>query len=253
MESRTIHRRGTPLQALWRTGHGNPLIVVPGALADAQSFVPVVEAMRRPEPVLIVNRRGRGASGDLGAGYDLDVEVEDLLAWVTALESPVQLIGWSYGGNIVLEASARAGVERPVAYEPGLAPLGLSALPRLWDADLDQRVEIINREISQVSDQELKVLRASSDWPRLVRLAEPVPAELAAMNAFDPGAGWAGIKAKLILGELNQNGSLYGEAFKRAARRLPLSTTTVLQGQGHLAHAADPVALGRLIADLLPH
>lgn len=252
MESRTIHRSGTPLQGLWRDGHGAPLIVVPGALADAQAFAPVVEAMNLPEPVLIVNRRGRGSSGEQGEDYDLEVEVEDLLAWMTALESPVRLMGWSYGANIVLEAAARAGVNSPVAYEPGLGPLGLSALPRLWDASPAQRVEIVNREISQASAEALEELRASAEWPRLVRLAEPVPGELQAMNAFDPGTGWAEVEAKLILGELNRKGTLYGEAFERAARRLPQSTTTILKGQGHLAHAADPVALGRLVASLLP-
>lgn len=251
MESRTIHRAGTSLHGLWRDGHGSSLIVVPGALADAQAFVPVIDAVNWPGPALILNRRGRGGSGGLGDDYSLEVEVEDLLAWIKALDSPVRLMGWSYGGNIVIEAAARVRVEDVVAYEPGLGPFGLFALPRLWEADPAQRVEIVNREISQVSARDVEDLEASPAWPQLVRLAGPVPAELKAMNDFDPGDRWEGIEAKLILGELNQEGSLYGEAFGRVARKLPLSTTTILSGQGHLAHAAAPTALGRLVGSLL--
>jgi|GEM_PF-4140383 len=30
MESRTIQRDGSTLHGLWRVGHGNPLIIIPG-------------------------------------------------------------------------------------------------------------------------------------------------------------------------------------------------------------------------------
>lgn len=251
MDSRTVHRSGTPLHGLWREGEGYPLIVVPGALADAQAFVPTVEALGRPEPVLIIDRRGRGGSGDLGKDYSLDVEVEDLLRWMDVLDSPVRLMGWSYGANIVIETAARGDVDDVVAYEPGLAPLGRSVIPRLYEADPDERVEIINRVISQVTAQEVEDLRASSAWPDLVRLAEPVADELAAMNAFDPGDRWDEVRAKLILGEMNQGDSNYGQAFRRAESRLPHSQTIIMSGQGHLAHAASPRALGRLVGELL--
>lgn len=246
-------RTGTRLHGLWRDGRGDPLIVVPGVLADAEAFVPVVRAMDRPEPVLILDRRGRGGSGDPGPDYSVDVEVDDLRAWIGEIGSPVRLVGWSYGATIAIETAARdervAGV---VAYDPGLRPFGLQALPKLRQADLDARVEIVNIEVSGFSAQYVETLRGSPVWDELKRLAGPVPDELAAVNAFTPDARWAEVAARLILGELNQGTEPYGPAFDRAARLLPRASTTLLAGQGHLAHAEDPDALGKLIADLLP-
>lgn len=69
MESRSIRHDGTRLHGLWRPGRGDPIVVVPGVMADAESFVPVVESIERPEPVLILDRRGRSSSGPLGENY----------------------------------------------------------------------------------------------------------------------------------------------------------------------------------------
>lgn len=84
----------------------------------------------------------------------------------------------------------------------------------------------------------------------MVRLAAPLPDELTALNAFRP-SDWSGVTARLILGEVNQGREPYGVAFDRVAERLPSARTTLLPGQGHLAHVEDPAALGRLVAELL--
>lgn len=252
MESRTIERAGVRLHGLWRPGSGQPIVVVPGVLADAAAFVPVVDAIRRPEPVLVVDRRGRSGSGPLGAGYSVETEVADLRAWLDDLVGPVHLVGWSYGAVITLEVAARDDrVLGVVCYEPGLAPFGREALPALRTADPGRRVEIINLDISRVPAEQVEVLRASPGWADLCRLAEPLYAELVAANAFVPNSGWAEVAAELIIGEHSQGAEPYGPAFDRAATRLPRSRTTVLPGQGHLAHAEDPVALGALFTELL--
>lgn len=100
MQSRSIRRDGTRLHGLWRPGQGDPILVVPGAMANADSFVPVVAAIKRPEPVLILDRRGRSSSGPLGQDYVVAAEVADVTAWIDHLGSPVTLVGWSYGATI---------------------------------------------------------------------------------------------------------------------------------------------------------
>lgn len=253
MESRLIHRGGVPLHGLWRPGTGDPLVVVPGVMADAQSFRPVADAFERPEPTLILDRRGRSLSGAPGPGYSLDTEVQDLLAWIDSLDTHLTLIGWSYGGTIALEAAARdSRVGAVVAYEPVLGPFGVEALPELRTADPDRRVEIVNLVVSKFPREHVDALRATPAWKELTRLAEPLVEELAAVNAFEPSHLWARVSAELILGEHNQAGAEpYGVAFERVLDRLPLATTTILKGQGHLAHADDPASLGRLIGQLV--
>lgn len=252
MNSRLIERDGVPLHGLWRAGHGSPIIVLPGAMADAASYVPVVEAIDRPEPILVLDRRGRSASGPQGATYSTATEVADLRSWLDQLGGPVVVFGWSYGANIALELAARDDrISQVVGYEPVLGPFGAELLPALRTADLDTRVEIINRDLSRVPAEAVAALRADPAWSELRRLAEPAVAELEAINSFEPSAGWSDLTPDLIIGEHSQGTEPYGPAFDRAAARLPRSRTTVLPGQGHLAHIHDPVALGRLITELL--
>ena len=253
MESRTISRAGTRLHGLWRPGRGSPILVVPGAMAGAREFVPTVEAFGRPEPVLILDRRGREPSGDLGPGYGVGVEVADLRAWIDELGEPVRVVGWSYGATIAVETAAvDPRVLGVVGYDPVLAPFGAAALPALRAADPERRVEIINLDISGYPRARLRTLRAAPElWAQLCRFADPLAEELAALNRFEPDPAWAGVPADLILGEHNQGTEPYGTAFAEVAARLPASRTTVLPGRGHLAHAEDPATLGRLIAGLL--
>lgn len=252
METRSIRRDGTHLHGLWRPGHGDPIVVVPGVMADAESFVPVVEAITRPEPVLILDRRGRSSSGPLGEGYSLATEVGDVSAWIDHLGSTVTLVGWSYGATIAVEVAASdKRVTGVVGYEPVLGPFGRDVLPELRQADLDRRVEIINLHVSMFPQERVDALKTTPAWPVLCRLSEPLAEELTALNAFEPGPRWSNVSAELILGQVNINAEPYGPAFERARECLPHSRTTILPGQGHLAHTDDPAALGRLISELV--
>ncbi|HIT76289.1 MAG TPA: alpha/beta hydrolase [Candidatus Avipropionibacterium avicola] len=253
MRSRLIEREGVPLHGLWRSGDdGVPIIVVPGAMAAAESYRPVVEAIERPEPVLVLDRRGRADSGPQPQSYSVATEVADLRQWIDHLGGPVVVFGWSYGATIALELAGQDDrIAQVIGYEPVLAPFGADLLPALRKADADTRVEIINRDLSRVPAQEVAALRQSPVWPSLCRLAEPALGELEAINAFEPGPGWADLAPELIVGDLSLGVEPYGPGFDRAAARLPRARTTILPGQGHLAHLDDPAALGRLVTGLL--
>jgi pimeloyl-ACP methyl ester carboxylesterase len=95
VKSRYIDRGGIRLHALWQSGTGTPLVVIPGVMTDAKGWRRVAEAVDRPEPVLVLNRRGRTPSGPLGIDYGVETEVLDLLAWLEWLDRPARLLGWS--------------------------------------------------------------------------------------------------------------------------------------------------------------
>jgi pimeloyl-ACP methyl ester carboxylesterase len=71
--------------------------------------------------VHVVDRRGRGESGPQGPHYNLQREIEDLLA-VRDRTGARFVFGHSYGGLIALQAAARTDeLERVAVYEPGVS------------------------------------------------------------------------------------------------------------------------------------
>ncbi|NIH88201.1 alpha/beta fold hydrolase [Amycolatopsis granulosa] len=250
-------RAGRVLIAEKRGGDGPPLVVLPGVMADATSWRPVVEALPLPNPVIVINRRGRAPSGPLGDGYSVRTEIDDLHHVLDALGGAVDLFGWSYGALIALDAATeRQDLRSVVAYEPVSGPFGTDALKplRAAEGDLDRAVEIVNRVVSGFSAEYVAALRESPVWPVLRPLAHPLATELAAINDHTPAFDRyrdLDIPVTLLLGEVNEGVEPYGTAFGRFERALPQARRTVLPGQGHLAHAQAPEVLAEFLAAAL--
>lgn len=244
-----VNRAGTTLVAERRDGAGAPLVILPGVMADAASWRPVVDHLALPNPVVVLNRRGRVPSGPLGHGYSVRTEIDDLHAVLDALGEPAELFGWSYGGLIALEAAVeRDDLLSVIAYEPVSSPFGTDALEplRAAEGDLDRAVEIVNRVVSGFSAEYVAELRQSPAWPVLRPLAHPLAGELTALNAHEPAFDrYRDIAAPvtLLLGEVNEGTAPYGTAFAKFERALPRARRVVLPGQGHLAHVQGPDVL----------
>ncbi len=87
--------------AFERSGAGSPLVLVHGT-----------------STVYAVDRRGRGSSSD-ATRYDIEREVEDIVAVVGSIGQPIDLLGHSYGGICSLEAALRTShLRRLILYEP---------------------------------------------------------------------------------------------------------------------------------------
>ena len=56
---RNVEREGVRLALTRRDGSGRPLLIVPGVMADAAAWQPVVAALDVPGPVYVLNRRGQ--------------------------------------------------------------------------------------------------------------------------------------------------------------------------------------------------
>lgn len=259
MRTLRFDRDGTVLFAERRDGDGVPLVVVPGVMADACSWRPVVDALPVPNPVIVLNRRGRVPSGPLGPDYSLRTEIDDLNHVLDVIGEPVDLFGWSYGGLIALEVAVdRQRLRSVVAYEPVSSPFGIEALddPRNahHDGDLDRAVEIVNRTVSGFSAEYVAELRANPVWPVLRPLAHPLADELVALNAHTPA--WdrypeIDVPVTLLLGKLNEGAPPYGTAFEVIRNALPQADVVRMPGQGHLAHAQAPEVLAKYIAQAI--
>lgn len=255
MRSLRFERAGAT--ALVREGAGTPLVLVPGVMADAESWRPVVDHIHLPNPVLVVNRRGRAPSAPLGPHYSVRTEIDDLNQVLDELGTDAHLFGWSYGGLIAVEtATERYDLRSLTLYEPVALPFAAEQVAPLREAvargDLDRAVEIVNRDISGFSPEYVANLRQSPAWASLVPLAAPLAEELAAVNQHSPALGRypsLDMPVTLLVGERSEGGFPYGKPFSLFASALPQARTVRLAGQGHLAHVHAPDLLGKHITD----
>ena len=257
---RTIQKKLSVGGSSWITVdvYGEPdapgLVVVPGVMSAAYAWRRVAGTVDAWPSVVVVNRRGRAASGPLTTSYSLRTEVEDLAVVLDEFAGTRALFGWSYGGLIALLAADDRPIPRVIAYEPVMRPFGRDALPDLKSAaeqaDWDRCVEIVNRQISGFSAAHVEELRTDRDgWATLRRLSGPLYAELDALNTAPPPAALARLAAQvdLIIGQFNRGTAPYGTSFDTVRQRVAPARVHELPGQGHLAHIQAPAELGRLL------
>ncbi|MGD9892116.1 MAG: alpha/beta fold hydrolase [Dehalococcoidia bacterium] len=167
---RVVSRDGTMI-SFERTGEGPPLVLVHGGFSDHMtnwaSVKPLLQADFR---VTALARRGRGET-DRTDGHSLADEAADVAAVIEAEETPVLLLGHSYGALCALDAAALVPdrIAKLVLYEPPW-PNALSdelvtrmeglGSRREWDA----LVEVFLIDGLQVPPDDVAALRRSAEW-----------------------------------------------------------------------------------------
>jgi pimeloyl-ACP methyl ester carboxylesterase len=240
-DRRSIARDGVPI-AVFRSGDGPPLVLVHGATADHTTWRTSGPLLAARHTLHAIDRRGRGASGDGAAGqtYAIEREFDDLAAVVDAIaadtDSPVDVVGHSYGGRIALGAALRtANLRRLVSYEGAPpAPDGLGyqdadagtvrRVEQLVAAgDRDEALATFMRDIVGMPEPDLAAFRADPIWPRRAAAIDTTIRELGA--------------------EANPAGSL--DALGAVSQRLRNGRVVTIAGARHAAHhthAAEFVA-----------
>eukprot|EP01133_Synstelium_polycarpum_P000428 gene428-510_t len=105
----------------------------------------LAEALKQRFTVVLMDRRGHGASGAQGDNYSMDKETDDLAA--VAKETGARLIfAHSFGGLVTLETQLRYPntFQTMVLYEPGVSIKGLS-MPWEWVSDYQACLAADNR------------------------------------------------------------------------------------------------------------
>ncbi|GIJ30845.1 hypothetical protein Vqi01_60070 [Micromonospora qiuiae] len=160
--------------------------------------------------------------------------------------------GWSYGGLIASETATRRQDVRSLGlYEPVSGPFAEHVTPAIrdaaQDADLDRLVEIVNIEIAGYDHDHVRSLRESPIWDHLRLLAQALPAEHTALNAFTPHyERYRGLQipVDILAGTLSAAaGGVYAEAVDRFVSAMPHARLTWMEGLSHLAHVEAPAVL----------
>jgi pimeloyl-ACP methyl ester carboxylesterase len=217
-----------------------------------------VPTLARHFTVVVVDRRGRGDSGD-APGYAIEREAEDVAAVIDAIGEPVHLLGHSYGGVVALQAALRSDGLRSLAlYEP---PIGFDGLPEALIAELDElitagapaaAVELFMGETVGLPADVLAELRAdTAAWRPMVDSAHTLPRELRSVAdfRFDPGRyGDLSVPTVLLAGTDSPPELHVGVEILRAALGAPVR---MMPGVDHEAVTTGPAVLSAAIIELL--
>jgi len=96
---RFVEVNGAKLHYLDWGGQGPLLLLVHGFTNTAYTFGQLAPALTREYRVMAVTRRGHGASEPPPAAFDLDLNVDDLAAFIAAFsDEPAIVAGMSHGG-----------------------------------------------------------------------------------------------------------------------------------------------------------
>jgi pimeloyl-ACP methyl ester carboxylesterase len=254
-ELEIVSRDGTRI-AFWRSGSGEPLVLVHGTSADHRRWAKVLPALEERFTVFNVDRRGRGGSGD-GPDYAIEREFEDVTAVVESIGEPVTLVGHSYGGICALEAALRtSAVQCLILYEPPLpvgveiyAPGVLDRLQELLDAGEREAVlTTFMTDVVRMPAEELEQVRSQPGWDARVDGAFTVVRETRVHDAyqFEPDR-WRelAVPTLLLLGGLSP--PIFTKAIEVLLTTLPQTTFCVLPGQQHVAMVTAPRMLAEVI------
>ncbi len=252
---------GTRL-ASHRQGSGPPLILVYGALADFTYWRALLPFLRDKFSLHVLERRGRGASGDTQP-YAAEREVEDVLTVIESVGRPCNLFGHSSGAILALEAARRSQlVRRLILYETPVDPserrgTGRPALQAglkqelesiMAESDRNRAVETFLREAFEAPEAAIKKLKESPRWQEHVALAHTMIYDAAVVSHFnsrDLQLGDFATPTQLILGAVSPEAEAAGT--KVLASALPDCRLTVLEGEGHNGVYTAPERLAAIV------
>lgn len=173
--------------AYWVAGdEGPPLLLVHGTTADHTRWGPLLPHLTAHATVYVVDRRGRGSSGDAGL-YSAAREFEDVAAVVDAIArahgTAVDLYGHSYGALCALGAAALTdNVRKLVLYEPAIAASDaqsdatVDSMDELLErGEREAVVEMLFRDVLGMTADELAMFKAAPSWAGRVAAAHTVP------------------------------------------------------------------------------
>ncbi|MGH2754655.1 MAG: alpha/beta fold hydrolase [Actinomycetota bacterium] len=242
-----------------RSGTGPPLILVHGTAADHTRWRPVVPILREQFSVCVLDRRGRGGSGDTEP-YAIEREYEDIVAVIGTFGSPVSVLGHSYGGICALGASLLASnLDRMVLYEPpvrssGTLPPGL--VDRL-EASLaagrpEEALVAFCTEVLRMTPAQLESFRALAAWPARVAAAHTLPRELRTADAYRlDGSLFAANQTPTLILEGGESPAFLRASTAAVHDVLPNSSIVVMPGQQHVAMDTAPDLFTKLVVDFL--
>jgi pimeloyl-ACP methyl ester carboxylesterase len=256
--SSTVSTDGTSIGWISK-GMGQPLLMVHGGGADHTRLEPFANLLADRFAVHLVDRRGRGMSGDADT-YNIEVEYDDIAAVAEVIGPGVTVLGHSYGGPIAIGAATRTdAIARVIAYEgwPSLSgsppsdEIGDTAkrIQALLDSDdRDGAVTLVFRDLVGIDETQLEQMRRQPFWQARLDAAATLPRELRTEPTIQVTPDdMTAIAAPVLLVVGGQNETVLRPGADQLCTHLRDARIHVLAGQGHMAFDTAPELLATAI------
>jgi pimeloyl-ACP methyl ester carboxylesterase len=243
--SKVLSKDGTAI-AFDKLGHGQPIILVDGALCS-RSFGPTPKLAQLLAPHFTVfnyDRRGRGESGD-NAPYAIAREVEDMEALIAEAGGSASVFGISSGAALALAAAAnRANIKKLALYEP---PFVAGRSRRRPPADSEAQLRRLVAEgrradavkfflVDMVGMPAIfaYIMRVLPVWPKLKAVAHTLPYDAAVLGDFSlPRERAASVTVPTLVIGGEKSPVELRNAVSAVAETVPGAQRRMLKGQTH--------------------
>lgn len=239
----------------FRRGVGPALVITHGSVAVSDNWVPATEHLARDFTCLVMDRRGRGRSGD-APEYDLATEASDIAAVMAVAGPGAHLMGHSYGALCALAYAERHRVdgalllfEPPLAVEGPVAGDGLQTYRELIAAgEYDAAIEFAVINIVRVPPEQIPSLRETPMWATLVELSPTWTRELEQIDKLGADlTHYSSITASThLIAGTDTTPFLYASA-QALAKVIPNASIWYLDGMDHFAHVVNPSAFAATV------
>ncbi len=231
------------------SGSGPLLVLVDGALCTRRigPGSGLARLLARDFTVINYDRRGRGDSGDAPA-YEVEREVEDLLAVIEAAGGQAFIFGQSSGAVLALHAAARSpqiirvGVyEAPFIVDDSRAPTGPEYHQKLTELlDHGKRGQAVRLFLTLVGLPPLVIggLRLTPLWRKLTAIAPTLTYDSLITVEHQQGRPlspdlWAAISGPTLVLRGGASSAWMQNGMQALADALPDASLMTLEGQTH--------------------
>ena len=232
-------------------GTGPAVVLVDGALCQ-RSMGPargLAAALAGEFTVYAYDRRGRGESCPGATPYDIQREVEDLVAVIEATAGSAHVFGSSSGAALALDAACQgAPIDRICAYE---APFILDDSRPPNDVDLPQRVQAMvddgrrgdavrtfMRTVGMPAPF-VALMRLMPVWRKLTGVAHTLPYDLSIVGPSQqgrplPAGRYDAVRPRTLVIAGGKSPDWMRNAQQRIAAAVPNGRLETLAGQTHM-------------------
>ena len=241
-----------------RLGSGPALVVVHGSLSTREDWLTVASLLADHFTCYVMDRRGRGLSGD-APDYAIERECDDITAVLVAAGRAANLLAHSFGAICALETAMRVVVPHLILYEPPLPVGGRVAGEHLGEyraavatGRLDEALEIGLTRFVGLSAGQIAGMRTAPIWPQLRSRTPTWTREVEAIDGLSSSVDrYSALTSSTLLLVGSESAKHLRDATAALSQVLQHGHVTTLVGQGHMAGRLAPELVARAVTAFL--